>query len=73
MMSNIIPVLLAITTFIAPISMFIGVVFFIISFFNKDDLQKKNQRKLGLWLFFGPLLVLFVLVTLFGIIGAVTG
>lgn len=71
-MSNIIPVLMAIAVFVFPITLLAGLITIIISFFNKDELKKKKVRKIGLWVLFGPILLIFILVTLFGIIGAVS-
>lgn len=70
-MSNIIPVLMAIALFIFPITTLVGLITIIISFFNKDELKKKKLRKIGLWVLFGPMLLVIVLVTLFGITGAI--
>lgn len=71
-MSNIIPVLMAIAVFVFPITLLAGLITIIISFFNKDELKKKKVRKIGLWVLFGPILLLFLLVTLWGIIGAIS-
>lgn len=71
-MSNIIPVLMAIAVFVFPITLLAGLITIIISFLNKDELKKKKVRKIGLWVLFGPILLIFILVTLFGIIGAIS-
>ena len=71
-MSSIISTLMVAAIPLFAIGMFVGPITIIISFFNKDEIKKKKVRKIGLWILFGPILLMFALTTLWGILGVIS-
>jgi NADH:ubiquinone oxidoreductase subunit 5 (subunit L)/multisubunit Na+/H+ antiporter MnhA subunit len=63
---NTFQIILGILMLMAPLFLFVSIILFLISFFKKEEMDKKKLRKKG-WLFLIPIALIFILTTLWGL------